>query len=152
MLFRLFRQQGMKTEYAHLAKNLRLIHHDAADWELVRNIGAKLDPDNPLYFRASSRNAAPQHTANYAHAFGLDQPVHAKAKLDLDLEATLSPDLSMLLSMAQESPPATRVRPATPDAIAMDVEELNLNDIDDADERHTLGFDSEPLESDKKST
>ena len=51
MLFRVFRQQGMKTEYANLAKNLSMIVKDEADWELVRNIGSKLDPENELYQR-----------------------------------------------------------------------------------------------------
>lgn len=54
MLFRVFRQQGMKTEYANLAKNLRTIVKDEADWELVRNIGAKLDPENHLYRRTEN--------------------------------------------------------------------------------------------------
>ncbi|WP_203564068.1 FimV family protein [Deefgea sp. CFH1-16] len=56
MLFRVFRQQGMKTEYANLAKNLSLIVKDEADWELVRNIGSKLDPENELYQRHNRPN------------------------------------------------------------------------------------------------
>ncbi|WP_348946424.1 hypothetical protein ABHF33_07755 [Chitinibacter sp. FCG-7] len=101
MLFRLFRQQGMKTEYAHLAQNLKMIEHDSADWELVRNIGAKLDPENPLYFREPPKTTF-EHTASYAHAFGLDQP-EAKPELKLDLEAPVSPELSMMASLSQAS-------------------------------------------------
>ncbi|WP_157314965.1 FimV family protein [Chitinibacter sp. GC72] len=101
MLFRLFRQQGMKTEYAHLAQNLKMIEHDAADWELVRNIGAKLDPENPLYLREPPKSTF-EHTASYTHAFGLDQP-EAKPELKLDLEVPVSPELSMMASLAQAS-------------------------------------------------
>ncbi|MFC7418816.1 FimV family protein [Iodobacter arcticus] len=49
LLFRVLRQQGMKTEYAQLARRFHDLGGDADDWALVRNIGYRLDPDNPLY-------------------------------------------------------------------------------------------------------
>ncbi|WP_035060411.1 type IV pilus assembly protein FimV [Andreprevotia chitinilytica] len=49
LLFRIFRHQGMKNDYAHLARRFKTIHTGDDDWELVRNIGHRLDPENPLY-------------------------------------------------------------------------------------------------------
>nr|WP_314902265.1 hypothetical protein [uncultured Deefgea sp.] len=51
MLFRVFRQQVMKTEYSALAYRFKAIHKDEGDWELIRSIGNKLDPENPLFIR-----------------------------------------------------------------------------------------------------
>jgi hypothetical protein len=90
MLFRVFRQQGMKTEYAALAKNLRLVVKDEGDWELVRNIGAKLDPDNHLYRRtenplnevAESMRPAGPH---------LDLDIHPEVPAPSMMQAFLAP-------------------------------------------------------------
>jgi pilus assembly protein FimV len=138
MLFRLFRQQGMKTEYAHLAQNLKVIQHDEADWELVRNIGAKLDPENPLYFREKLPEPVSigQHTADYAHAFGLDQPQPIAQELELDLDAPNSPDLSMMASMKSATPaPAV---PAQYESLLLKADQtppadhsIDLPDLDD---------------------
>lgn len=49
LLFRVLRQQGMKTEYAQLARRFHDLGGNDDDWALVRNIGYRLDPDNPLY-------------------------------------------------------------------------------------------------------
>lgn len=49
LLFRVLRQQGMKTEYAQLARRFHDLGGNEDDWALVRNIGYRLDPDNPLY-------------------------------------------------------------------------------------------------------
>ena len=51
MLFRVFRQQVMKTEYSALAYRFKALHSDEGDWELIRSIGNKLDPENPLFIR-----------------------------------------------------------------------------------------------------
>ncbi len=51
MLFRVFRQQLMKTEYSALAYRFKTLHKDEGDWELIRSIGNKLDPENPLFMR-----------------------------------------------------------------------------------------------------
>lgn len=138
MLFRLFRQQGMKSEYAHLAQNLKAIQHDEADWELVRNIGAKLDPENPLYLRESHTAITPQlHTASYAHAFGLSETAPIAEELKLDLEAPISPDLSMMVSLSPSNsvPPqyeSLLIKPASPPEIDHSIELPNL------DAGHTL--------------
>lgn len=138
MLFRLFRQQGMKSEYAQLAQNLKAIPHDAADWELVRNIGAKLDPENPLYIRETQSATAPQqHTASYAQAFGLNEAAPVAEELKLDLEAPISPDLSMMVSLSTSNsvPPqyeSLLIKPANPPEIDHSIE------LPDLDSGHTL--------------
>ncbi|WP_410499829.1 FimV family protein [Chitinibacter sp. S2-10] len=109
MLFRLFRQQGMKTEYAQLARNLRHHPHDAADWELVRNIGAKLDPENPLYLReqakpitqAASEAPAFEHTPEYARTLAPSKPI--ANDLQLDLASPENPDISLMTTLMQSS-------------------------------------------------
>ncbi|WP_410497737.1 FimV family protein [Chitinibacter sp. S2-10] len=54
MLFRVYRQQGMKSDYVQLAKKFRAQTPplDEDDWELVRSIGYKLDPEHPLFAKA----------------------------------------------------------------------------------------------------
>ncbi|MGL6041801.1 MAG: type IV pilus assembly protein FimV [Deefgea sp.] len=63
MLFRVFRQQIMKTEYSALAYRFKAMHKDEGDWELIRSIGNKLDPENPLFIRhveeAKAKTATP---------------------------------------------------------------------------------------------
>ncbi|WP_144290294.1 type IV pilus assembly protein FimV [Chitinilyticum litopenaei] len=78
MLFRLFRQQAMKSDYAILARRFLNQPHDHDDWELVRNIGARLDPENPLYERPA-REAAPKA-----------EPPRAEPDLALDAERALA--------------------------------------------------------------
>jgi pilus assembly protein FimV len=118
MLFRVFRQQGMKTEYAALAKNLRLVVKDEADWELVRNIGAKLDPENHLYRRtenplgevaSGTRPAVPQ--------------------VDLDIHPETTP-ASMMRAFLETSPkplPPAAFVPTVPAAAAIDEIMLDLH-------------------------
>ncbi|WP_047395852.1 hypothetical protein [Chitinibacter sp. ZOR0017] len=109
MLFRLFRQQGMKTEYAQLAQNLRAISPDDADWELVRNIGAKLDPENPLYIRLPDAQPDPRQAlkqlggmgAAIAAAQSAASAHQESAELDLDLRAPMSPEASLMSTMAE---------------------------------------------------
>nr|WP_314900790.1 bZIP transcription factor [uncultured Deefgea sp.] len=115
MLFRVFRQQGMKTDYAALAKNLRLVVKDEADWELVRNIGAKLDPDNHLYRRTenplsevadSSRPPAPR----------VDLDIHPEASPASMMRAFLEPKAAVKGAYV-----AAAVTPAPP------IEEISLD-------------------------
>lgn len=61
MLFRVFRQQMMKTEYGALAYRFKAMHKDEADWELIRSIGNKLDPENPLFIRNIDRAGVAPH-------------------------------------------------------------------------------------------
>lgn len=49
ILFHVFRERMMKTEYAQLALRFRELPPDEEDWDLVSNIGRKIDPDNKLY-------------------------------------------------------------------------------------------------------
>lgn len=58
LLFRVLRQQGMKTEYAQLARRFHDLDGDADDWALVRNIGYRLDPENPLYSAHNEEEAS----------------------------------------------------------------------------------------------
>ncbi|WP_157314010.1 FimV family protein [Chitinibacter sp. GC72] len=53
MLFRVYRQQGMKSDYIQLAHKFRAQTPTPADddWELVRSIGFKLAPECPLFTR-----------------------------------------------------------------------------------------------------
>lgn len=60
LLFRIFRHQGMKTDYANLARRFRAMHAGEEDWELVRNIGNRLDPENPLYAEPPGQPALPR--------------------------------------------------------------------------------------------
>ncbi|QZA77670.1 hypothetical protein K4H28_15590 [Deefgea tanakiae] len=115
MLFRVFRQQGMKTEYAALAKNLRLVVKDEADWELVRNIGAKLDPDNHLYRRTenplsevadSTRPPAPH--------------------VDLDIHPEASP-ASMMRAFLEPKPEVKGAYVAAAVTAAPPIEEISLD-------------------------
>ena len=122
MLFRVFRQQGMKTEYAALAKNLRLIVKDEADWELVRNIGAKLDPDNHLYRRTEnplSEVAEPS------------RPPAAYIDLDIHPEPTPASMMSAFLASAPKSAPQAAAVAATVAAPPFDeiLLDLQLPDI-----------------------
>ncbi|WP_373973933.1 hypothetical protein NT239_09760 [Chitinibacter sp. SCUT-21] len=176
MLFRLFRQQGMKTEYAHLAQNLKVIEHDEADWELVRNIGAKLDPENPLYFRESPYKPQALHTASYAQAFGLEQTPPVAQELQLELDAPSSADLQMMATLKQDhgvpnqfahllSPTEqdytielpnldvgsnANLSPLEQAAEQFDVEELNLKAIEPEHDSNVLEFDIEPIDLAKK--
>ncbi len=94
MLFRVFRQQGMRTEYAALAKNLRLIVKDEADWELVRNIGAKLDPDNHLYRRTENPLKEVAESA-----------IPSAPHVDLDIHPETTPASAMHAYLASQTTP-----------------------------------------------
>jgi hypothetical protein len=64
LLFRIFRHQGMKIDYAQLARDFKVKHPDDEDWELVRNIGQRLDPENPLYAQTTPAAASPLDSAD----------------------------------------------------------------------------------------
>jgi hypothetical protein len=135
MLFRVFRQQGMKTEYANLAKNLRTIVRDEADWELVRNIGAKLDPDNHLYRR--TENSLPE-VAESANA----RPTSSHVELDIHPEPTPASMMHAFLEI--EAQPY--VPPAAAQAAAEPISEILL-DLQLPDTTGDLIQDSHPLEA-----
>ncbi|MGL6041709.1 MAG: tetratricopeptide repeat protein, partial [Deefgea sp.] len=141
MLFRVFRQQGMKTEYAALAKNLRLIVKDEADWELVRNIGAKLDPDNHLYRRTENplKEVVDSSRPNAPH-------------VDLDIYPEATPASMMNAFLENRTKPSTVPKPAfvataTPpiDDILLDIHlpETTGNRIQDSE--FAQEFDAVPV-------
>ncbi len=103
MLFRVFRQQGMKSEYAALAQNLQAIVKDEADWELVRNIGAKLDPENPLYRRTENPLADVVKIA----------AAQAAATVDFDIYPVSTPSSMMHAFLDTESETAPQI-PGSP--------------------------------------
>ncbi|QZA81515.1 type IV pilus assembly protein FimV [Deefgea piscis] len=106
MLFRVFRQQGMKTEYANLAKNLSLIVKDEADWELVRNIGSKLDPENELYQRHNSPSAMGSAMGS-AVGSTLIMPDNNSVELDIHPEPTPATMMAAFLDIeTPRAPPA----------------------------------------------
>lgn len=86
MLFRVFRQQVMKTEYSALAYRFKSIHKDEGDWELVRSIGHKLDPENPLFIRDVEEAKA--KTATPFDAF--DSGMAAAAPVAIEIEPDFS--------------------------------------------------------------
>ncbi|MBM5572395.1 MULTISPECIES: type IV pilus assembly protein FimV [Deefgea] len=140
MLFRIFRQQGMKTEYAALAKNLRLVVKDEADWELVRNIGAKLDPDNHLYRRTENPLSEVADNSRPAHPH-----------VDLDIHPEVSPASMMHAFMTPHvAPPAafvaTSIATNTPSAdemlLDLQLPETTENQIQDSAPIHT---NAEPI-------
>ncbi|QLG89234.1 hypothetical protein HQ393_13835 [Chitinibacter bivalviorum] len=167
MLFRLFRQQGMKSEYANLAQSLKIIAHDEADWELVRNIGAKFDPENPLYARTPAPLYPPTPKSK---SLEINLAAAGEPEIEMDLAPPLSPEASMLEMMSQASPippqysallkPETVEMdyaielpsldlPADPagteDAIAsFEIEELDLSALD---EQSDNSIDFTPLDS-----
>lgn len=51
ILFHIFRERMMKNEYAQLAMRFHDLPPDEEDWELVSNLGRKIDHDNALYAR-----------------------------------------------------------------------------------------------------
>jgi len=89
MLFRVFRQQVMKTEYSALAYRFKAIHKDEGDWELIRSIGNKLDPENPLFIR--KMDAANEKTATPFDHFDSGMAAAAPAK---PVELEIVPDFS----------------------------------------------------------
>ncbi|MBE9608340.1 type IV pilus assembly protein FimV [Chitinilyticum piscinae] len=97
MLFRLFRQQGMKSDYADLARRFQERKPEPDDWELVRNIGARLDPENPMY----QRKTAPAPVA---------APAVAAAPIEPDL--AFSAAMAGAAGVAAAAPAATEVREA----------------------------------------
>jgi pilus assembly protein FimV len=59
MLFRVYRQQGMKSDYIQLAQKFKAQTPapEEDDWELVRSIGYKLAPECELFIREERVNA-----------------------------------------------------------------------------------------------
>ncbi|WP_297573022.1 FimV family protein [uncultured Deefgea sp.] len=128
MLFRVFRQQGMKTEYANLAKNLSLIVKDEADWELVRNIGSKLDPENELYQRQNRPNtmAADVITADSKRVELDIHPESTPATMMhafLDIETPLAPTPTPTMDFA-----ISEVVPMTTPAVMLDIQLPEMHD------------------------
>ncbi|QLI82240.1 hypothetical protein HZU75_12285 [Chitinibacter fontanus] len=119
MLFRVYRQQGMKSDYIQLAHRFRAQEPAPAadDWELVRSIGFKLAPEHELFAREES---IPTHTV----APSADTPLEL-AIVNLSSSSSQSPQADSaeqinLIEMFQAAKPVEQrapVLPATEDVL-----------------------------------
>ncbi|MEN9657397.1 MAG: hypothetical protein RL571_862 [Pseudomonadota bacterium] len=132
LLFRVLRQQGMKTEYAQLARRFHDLNGDKEDWALVRNIGYRLDPENPLY--SAPENALPHVEAEP------EQVALAQTPAPIDIEQPL--DITLPAKRAEPEKMAVEVEPQRPqDAMLM----AFLTAPAENAEQHTSGSDNAPL-------
>ncbi|WP_293936759.1 FimV family protein [Iodobacter sp.] len=90
LLFRVLRQQGMKTEYAQLARRFHDLSNDAEDWALVRNIGYRLDPENPLYSVPEDVVPHAEEEPSTAPLPLIPAPIEIEQPLDITLPAKLA--------------------------------------------------------------
>ncbi|STR44878.1 type IV pilus assembly protein FimV [Iodobacter fluviatilis] len=136
LLFRVLRQQGMKTEYAQLARRFHDLGGDADDWALVRNIGYRLDPENPLY-------SAHEDTAETTAEPAIKENPEAETSQDLlpEPEPIAAEPLSEQDAMLMEflSAPAAEEPPAKPSSsisppqiISLDLPPLEFSLEEDA--------------------
>lgn len=129
MLFRLFRQQAMKSDYASLARRFLAQKHEADDWELVRNIGARLDPENVLYERKQVDEPArdepqqplgPDEAFSAALAVPVAEPaVASKPGHDEEL-------MDFLGKQEPAVPPPAYAHVEPPEPVSLDLPELDL--------------------------
>lgn len=59
ILFHIFRERMMKTEYMQLAQRFHQLPPEEEDWDLVCNLGRKIDPDNPVYAHTHPTQTVP---------------------------------------------------------------------------------------------
>lgn len=91
ILFHIFRERTMKTEYAQLALRFMETTPEIEDWELVCHIGRKIDPNNELYI-VKHREDAAKPSMTQAEEAALDflsaeAAEHSKVeRLDLELD------------------------------------------------------------------
>lgn len=104
MLFRVFRQQMMKTEYSALAHRFKALHKDEGDWELIRSIGNKLDPENLLFIRNIERaeRAPDKTTALFDTEMAAAAPVVMEIKPDFTVAPVL-PDFEADATLSMET-------------------------------------------------
>ncbi|AMC36369.1 type IV pilus assembly protein FimV [Janthinobacterium sp. B9-8] len=137
LLFRVLRQQGMKTEYAQLARRFHDLGGDADDWALVRNIGYRLDPDNPLYSAhlEESKVAKPAQVAleetpveiAIESSISLTKPVSTEpAEIAIDTEPLREQD-AMLMEFLS---PAAEVEDTFPHTDAPQIISLDLPSLE----------------------
>ncbi|MEJ2792027.1 hypothetical protein WAE56_01275 [Iodobacter sp. LRB] len=138
LLFRVLRQQGMKTEYAQLARRFHDLGGDADDWALVRNIGYRLDPENPLYSAHEDTAEASAEPAIEEHPEAETSPQQAPLPAPEPIAPEpLSAQDAMLMEFlsapaAEEAPakPASSITP--PQIISLDLPPLEFSVEEDA--------------------
>ncbi|WP_373974602.1 hypothetical protein NT239_13350 [Chitinibacter sp. SCUT-21] len=155
MLFRVYRQQGMKSDYIRLAQQFRAQDPKPADddWELVRSIGYKLAPEVELFARGDSTHVAAAAEKQQ------EQPVDlAIENLTMATQAASigkEPDNINLLEAFQAKP--AMVKPSTAQKIApplagdetINVPELSvMNHQEDISSLEQFEFDVKELEFD----
>ncbi|WP_130106259.1 type IV pilus assembly protein FimV [Iodobacter fluviatilis] len=139
LLFRVLRQQGMKTEYAQLARRFHDLNGDKDDWALVRNIGYRLDPENPLYSPPENAlphveaEAKPVNLAQTPAPIDIEHPIEIELPLDITLPAKLAEPENMVVEVEPQRPQ---------DAMLMDF----LTAAAENTEQNTYSSDNAPLQ------
>lgn len=95
ILFHIFRERTMKTEYAQLAERFHALPPEEEDWDLVCNLGRKIDPTNPVYVHAPHTEARPAAQSAVRNEFPLDLLSAAAAEKNLP-PAAINLDLPRL--------------------------------------------------------
>jgi pilus assembly protein FimV len=169
LLFRVLRQQGMKTEYAQLARRFHDLDGDADDWALVRNIGYRLDPENPLYSAhneevasATTDDATSKDIEDVAeiivieHDLGLTSPdtdakpaeVHIEPEPLREQDAILMDFLSTPSDANSETIPEKKS--SVPQVISLDLPPLDFAPPEDENSPLDMALLSNPDESNQE--
>ncbi len=166
LLFRVLRQQGMKTEYAQLARRFHDLDGDADDWALVRNIGYRLDPENPLY---SAQNEEVESTAVAVmpadveeiaedilmeHDFTPPSPIAAPVEVHTEPEPLREQDAMLMdfLSTPSEANSDTVAEntSSVPQVISLDLPPLDFAPAEDENSPLDIALLSNPDESNQE--
>ncbi|QLG86934.1 hypothetical protein HQ393_01025 [Chitinibacter bivalviorum] len=162
MLFRVYRQQGMKSDYIQLANKFRAQTPKPSedDWELVRSIGFKLAPEHPLFARVeepkpivetpvdlaiSSLERSTQVSALTASAAAVSETINTRASSSGSMSDV---NLIDLLQPKPAPAPAHFVRPTIAEE-AVDIQLPPISGIKDPVELSSLEeleFNVEKLE------
>jgi pilus assembly protein FimV len=127
LLFRVLRQQGMKTEYAQLARRFHDLEGDADDWALVRNIGYRLDPDNPLYSAHAIEEISPEEPASPVE----EEVITAEAAVVAEPLSGQDAMLMEFLSTPAEIEPEAKPIVSAPQVISLDLPPLEFSPPDE---------------------
>lgn len=164
MLFRVYRQQGMKSDYVQLAQKFRTQAPPPGDddWELVRSIGYKLAPESPLFARTepmtpSPVEAKPQETP-------VELAIGHLLMASQSSESAPANQAEQLILLDEFQPPATaaqqpvnKLAPTLADDEVINVPELSVinqnTDISSLDafecDVQAIEFDDEPKTDNK---
>jgi pilus assembly protein FimV len=160
LLFRVLRQQGMKTEYAQLARRFHDLDGDADDWALVRNIGYRLDPENPLY---SAHNEEVESTTLATipadveeitkdivieHDFTPPSPIAAPVEVHTEPEPLREQDAMLMDFLSTPSDADSETIPekksSVPQVISLDLPPLDFAPAEDENSPLDLALQSNP--------